>query len=111
MGRDDESFPEPAKPVIPHKFPLQQNYPNPFNPLTHITVDLLQEVEVKRSVYNIIDQKVKNVWSESYNAETYEVLFDGAGLVSEIYIDRLQATDKSRKSENFTAVKRMLLMK
>ena len=96
---------QPGKqPVIPERYAMSQNFPNPFNPVTHITVDLPQESRVSLTVYNVTGQKVAELLRGVKPAGIYEVVFDGSNLASGVYIYRLQAND-------FTAVKRMLLVK
>ncbi len=90
--------------IIPEQFALHQNYPNPFNPVTHITVDVPQVADVELTVYNINGQKVKELMTGHHEAGIYEVIFDGAGLASGVYLYRLQ-------SEGFVQTKRMLLLK
>ena len=74
---------------LPDTFKLYENYPNPFNPTTHITVDLPREANVHLTVYNVKGQKVKELMNGYKDAGTYEVIFDGSGLASGVYIYRL----------------------
>ena len=48
-------------------FKLYQNYPNPFNPVTNIQFELNKNEIVKLSIYNILGQKVKTLFSGRTN--------------------------------------------
>lgn len=97
-GIDDELL------KIPFKYELFQNYPNPFNPTTRIQFDLPDAAQVVLTVYNIQGQKIKNLLTDYKQAGSYDVVFDGTGLASGMYFYRLEA-------DNYTQVKRMLLIK
>ena len=83
---------------------LSQNYPNPFNPVTMIKFSIAKESEVKLSVYEISGRLVKNIVNTRLNAGSYEYIFDGSNLASGIYFYILV-------TENYTKVKKMLLLK
>jgi PKD repeat protein len=85
-------------------YKLGQNYPNPFNPSTSIRYSIPEEGMVNLSVYNILGQKVASLVNQYLHAGNYEVNFDASGFVSGIYFYRLDAG-------NFSAVKKMILMK
>jgi len=48
-------------------FKLYQNYPNPFNPVTNIQFELHKTVDVELSIFNILGQKVKTLFSGRAN--------------------------------------------
>ena len=83
---------------------LLQNYPNPFNPLTRITYQVPVAGEVELSVYNLLGQKVAVLASGEMTAGYYQAEWHAEGFASGIYIYRLQ-------TKNFTAQKKMLLLK
>ncbi len=104
-----EAAKAPAEPlvygsVLPQRYALSANYPNPFNPTTRIRVSLPEAAWVDLAVYNLAGQKVAQLLSGRKPAGIYQVVFDGSGLASGVYIYLLRAND-------FTAVKRMLLVK
>ncbi len=91
-------------------FDLAQNYPNPFNPETTIKYSLPAVSDVSITVYNIRGQLVRTLVSgKSQLAGTYEVVWDGKSssgqsVASGTYFYRL-------KTKDYTATKRMLLIK
>jgi len=95
--------------VLPKDFALDQNYPNPFNPSTTIRFSLPQESKVKLVVYDITGAVVKTVMDNALSAGNKEVTWDGtnsngAKVASGMYLYRIEAG-------NFSAVKKMLLLK
>jgi hypothetical protein len=88
----------------PVAFELHQNYPNPFNPTTKFTYDLTRETRVSLKVYNIIGQEVATLVNEIQSSGYKSVTFDATNLASGAYYYRLQ-------TDNFTAVKKMMIMK
>ncbi len=86
------------------QYELSQNYPNPFNPVTHIRFGLPQRGDARLSVYNMKGQVVAELVNGTYDAGSYEVVFNASGLASGVYIYHLQA-GSFRKSG------RMLLIK
>ncbi len=89
---------------LPEDYKLFQNYPNPFNPETTISFALPEQTMVKITVYNVIGQKIREVFNEELPAGTHQVNFNAQGLESGVYFYRLE-------SANFTAVKKCLLIK
>ncbi|MGD8782207.1 MAG: T9SS type A sorting domain-containing protein [Ignavibacteria bacterium] len=83
---------------------ISNNYPNPFNPTTNIVYQLKDKGLVSLKVYNILGQEVANLVNEEKGTGTYKVEFNGANLPSGIYIYSLKVND-------FTAIKKMSLMK
>jgi hypothetical protein len=90
---------------------LCQNYPNPFNPQTKITYSLKEKGLVQLYVYNLLGQLVKKLVNTQQEAGTYSVNFDGSKLSSGIYIYQLKVISLSGKANNFTASKKLILMK
>lgn len=100
---------EPGEGELPQAFALEQNYPNPFNPETEIRFALPRESRVALSVYNVIGQEVARLVDGVRPAGTYTARWNGraangAPAPSGVYLYRLDA-------ENFTAVRKMVLMK
>jgi len=90
--------------VTPDKFVLEQNFPNPFNPNTVIKYSITQTGMVTLTVYNILGKKVTTLVNETKEAGRYEVNFNASNLASGLYFYNI-------KSGNFSAVKKMVLMK
>ncbi|MCF6269837.1 MAG: T9SS type A sorting domain-containing protein [Melioribacteraceae bacterium] len=93
---------------IPSAYELKQNYPNPFNPTTIINFSIPESGLVTLKVFNILGEEVAELVNDVKSAGSYEVSFDATsalgGLTSGIYIYRI-------KIRNYTAAKKMLLLK
>ncbi len=89
---------------IPNKFGLNQNYPNPFNPTTTINYEIAKETNVSLKVYDAIGNQVATLVNEIKPAGTYEVVFDASNLSNGVYFYEI-------KAGNFTATKKLILMK
>ena len=92
------------QPGLPTGYELKQNYPNPFNPSTNIYYSIPKKSNVSIKVFNIIGQEVADLVNGAKEAGTYTVSFNAADLPSGIYLYEL-------KTDNFTAIKKMLLLK
>jgi hypothetical protein len=96
-------------PVLPAEFVLEQNYPNPFNPSTQILFSLSQQEKVSLTIYNVLGQKLATLIDGILTEGMHVVTWNGRDsrglqLPSGVYFYRL-------KTSNFTATKRMILMK
>jgi len=97
------------KPIQPTSYSLEQNYPNPFNPTTQIVFSIPQTERVTIDIFNILGEKVATLLNGTVNAGTHIVTFDarngvGSLLPTGVYFYRLS-------TPNFTATKKMLLLK
>jgi hypothetical protein len=90
--------------LIPDKFYLYQNYPNPFNLTTNIKFDLPKITLVKLKIYDLLGREHANLVNENLSAGTYSVDWNAVDYPSGVYFYRLE-------TEDFTAVKRMVLIK
>ena len=89
---------------IPDKFNLSQNYPNPFNPSTIINYSIPKSQMVTLKIYNILGQEVATLVNHEQTAGNYKVTFDASRLSSGVYFYSL-------RTGNFSAVKKMMLLK
>lgn len=94
---------------LPKQFVLSQNHPNPFNPATVIKFQLPVDANVRIDLYNSIGQKVSELLNSDLSGGVHEVTFEGSNLSSGIYYYTMNAIGKDGK--NFTATKKMILMK
>ena len=94
----------PINSHFPQGFILHQNYPNPFNPVTTISYQLPQTIQVELTVYNISGQKVATLVDERQTAGEYQVQFDASNLPSGTYIYQL-------KAGKFIQTKKMVFLK
>jgi hypothetical protein len=84
--------------TVPNTFELAQNYPNPFNPTT--TIDVKSNGDFTLSIYNVTGQKV----AEFSGNGNESVVWDANGQASGVYFYKLE-------TENFSATKKMMLLK
>ncbi len=63
--------------AIPTVHRLYQNYPNPFNPSTNIQFDLPEQEEVNLIIYDILGNRVRELFNESLPAGNHTVTWDG----------------------------------
>jgi len=102
------SVPSPIG-MLPNNYSLEQNYPNPFNPTTTIRYQLPNAGYVTLKVYDILGREVVTLVNEVKAAGSYSAIFDGDKLASGVYIARLIAQSKERKS--FVQTMKMLMLK
>jgi hypothetical protein len=91
-------------------FSLDQNYPNPFNPSTQIKYSLLSNSNVKVTIFNALGESVKELVNEVQQSGVHIMNFNAAGLSSGVYFYSIQANAVDG-SKNFSATKKMILMK
>ncbi len=89
--------------LLPSEYSLSQNYPNPFNPVTTIEFALPKSGEWTLTIYNVLGQEVTN-WHKRTEAGYQKIDFDATQYASGVYFYRLVA-------DNFTATKKMVLLK
>jgi subtilisin family serine protease len=85
-------------------FNLSQNYPNPFNPATLIRYSVPEDGLVNLTVFNMLGEKVAELFNSNSKAGSYTVTFDGSNLNSGVYFYKIQ-------SGNFTETRKMILAK
>ncbi len=95
--------------TLPTEFALSQNYPNPFNPATSIRFDVPVQSDVTLNIYDGLGRLVKSLVNEVKEPGRYTVNWNGRNdnnqqVASGFYICKI-------KAGNFTAIKKMLLMK
>lgn len=91
--------------MYPENYSLAQNYPNPFNPGTQISFSVAKTGHVSLTVYNLLGQKVTELFNEVATANTrYLLSFNAENLSSGIYLYTLRTTAG-------ISVKRMCLLK
>ncbi|MCL4540712.1 MAG: carboxypeptidase regulatory-like domain-containing protein [Bacteroidetes bacterium] len=95
-----------ARPV---NYTLDQNYPNPFNPTTQIAFSIPSPMHVNVTIFNILGQRIATIVDANMGAGSHVVMWNarnsnGVMMPSGVYFYRLS-------TPNFTAVKKMLLLK
>ena len=94
----------------PNNFILYQNFPNPFNPTTQLKYGVPTESRVTIAVYNVLGQKVAELFNGNKQAGYYQVTWDAANNPSGIYLVKFSAESINGKNA-FTDVKKILLLK
>lgn len=89
---------------VPDGFSLSQNYPNPFNPVTNLEFGISKWGFVSLKIYNMLGKEIVTLVNSNLNPGKYKYDFDADGLTSGIYFYKLE-------TDNFTATKKMLLVK
>lgn len=89
---------------IPSKFSLSQNYPNPFNPVTRISYDIPEAMNVSLRIFDNLGRELKTLVDEFREAGYYTEEFNADGLSSGIYYYRLEAG-------SYVAAKKMAVIK
>ena len=89
---------------------LKQNYPNPFNPTTTISFSVPYQSRVNISVYNILGQKVSELFDGEVAPGTHKVGWDGTNFSSGVYFYEL-ITESNQVVDTYRFIKKMMLMK
>jgi len=85
------------------------NYPNPFNPETTISYNMIEDGNVSIDIFNVKGQKVRTLINEHVTAGDHSLVWNGTNnneqkVSSGIYFYKM-------KSGNYSATKKMILMK
>lgn len=80
---------------LTYEFALYQNFPNPFNPETEIVYQIPQNSFVTLKVFDVLGREVSILVSETQNAGSYKVKYNGKNLSSGIYFYQLNAGEFS----------------
>ena len=88
---------------------LNNNYPNPFNPVTKISFSIVETGNVTLKVYNLRGQLIKTLVEEVRETGNYSTIWNGTDdsgklVTSGVYFYKM-------KANNYTATKKMILMK
>ncbi len=75
----------------PTTFFLYQNYPNPFNPSTSFRFQIPEESDVKIEVYNILGQRVDQIFNGKLATKYYEMEWRPKAIASGIYFVKFNA--------------------
>lgn len=89
---------------IPTQYALSQNYPNPFNPSTSINYEIPFDGKVSLKIFDMTGKEVMTLVNEVKTAGYYTYNFNASNLSSGVYFYSISAN-------NFTATKKMMLLK
>jgi hypothetical protein len=84
---------------VPFDFVLNQNYPNPFNNQTRIEFNIQSNKSVELVIYNILGQKIKELFNGIPNVGNNTLFWDGTdefgnNVSSGIYFYTLKSQEK-----------------
>jgi hypothetical protein len=99
---------------VPTNFALMQNFPNPFNPSTTIRIAIPENSAVTLKVFDVNGREVATlINNENISIGVVNYLFNSGvyNLSSGVYFYKLIALDPGTKTNKFTEVKRMILIK
>ena len=88
--------------TTPSAFALGANYPNPFNPATTIPLSVATGADdVDVTIYNILGQPVRHVWTGPLAAGEHRLTWDGRdgqgqSVAAGVYLYRLQVGEQTR---------------
>ena len=91
-----------AETTTPTVFALGANYPNPFNPATTIPVSVVAGAgDVDLTIYNVLGQPVRHVWTGPLAAGEHRLAWDGRDGQSQpvaagVYVVRLHQGNQTR---------------
>ncbi len=94
----------------PISYKLEQNFPNPFNPSTSIKYSISENSHVKISIYDMLGKLVETLVNKNETAGIYSVKWNASNLAAGVYIYRIDAVSENG-NENFSSVKKMILLK
>jgi hypothetical protein len=97
---------------IPATFALDQNYPNPFNPMTTIGFTLPLQSIVTLKIYNLLGQEIATLYDNAILDDgDQSVDFNASNLTSGVYFYRLSARSVDDETQEYSSIKRMVLLK
>ena len=88
--------------TTPTAFTLGANYPNPFNPATTIPLAVPAGAKnVDLTIYNVLGQPMRQVWTGPLPVGEYELTWDGRDahghpVAAGVYVYRLQVDEQTR---------------
>ena len=88
----------------PLTYALEQNYPNPFNPITTINYAIPVSGNLKLVIYNSLGESIEVLENGFVESGFHKVIWDASRYSSGVYYYKLE-------SDNYSAVKKMILLK
>ncbi|MBZ0265202.1 T9SS type A sorting domain-containing protein [bacterium] len=90
---------------LPAEFAITSIYPNPFNPSTEISVALPQSAELNIHLYNVIGEKVMDVFNGRTEAGIQTFTLNANGFSNGVYFVRVSAPGQ------FSQIRKIVLVK
>lgn len=79
--------------LLPSEFEVVSISPNPFNPQTSIKLNIPNTGKIDIGVYNVLGERVADLYQGVMSAGSHDIIFDGANLSSGIYLLKAQTGD------------------
>ena len=97
----------------PKYFELLPPYPNPFNNAAVISYELLLDLNVKITVYDLLGRETAVLLNDFQTAGLHELRFNATGLPSGIYFIHAQGSGyyRTQKIRNIYNTRKILLLK
>jgi hypothetical protein len=83
----------------PISYALNNAWPNPFNPVTNISFELPETMDVSLRVFTITGQLVATLVNEQMAAGSHQVTFDATNIASGVYISVLESALGSKMTK------------
>jgi hypothetical protein len=90
---------------------LSDNYPNPFNPSTKINFSITEFGRVTIVVYDLLGREIATLVNEERPAGNYNIEFISKDLASGVYVYRMQVYPSGIGGNNYSALKKMILLR
>jgi len=84
---------------IANSFDLYGNYPNPFNASTKIKFFVPIRGKVIIDLYNILGQKIENIFNGLLNQGIHKINYNGLHLASGTYIYNVKYRDFEKRAK------------
>ncbi len=88
----------------PQGFMVFAPFPNPFNPSTNLSFYLPRQTKVKLEIFNLLGQKVKQIFNGTLRAGLHKFQFNGSALASGVYFSVLSTPENK-------FIKKLMLIK
>ena len=93
------------------EFRLHPNYPNPFNPTTVILYQVPVACKVQIAIFNSIGVELGSLVERKQPRGLYRMQLRGKDLPSGVYFVRMRAWGSTGQTEEFQAVRRIVLIR
>lgn len=91
--------------TLPETFSLLQAYPNPFNPTVRLNFQIAASGDIQIQLYNILGQKVQNLFHQELSSGNYDLPFNLSYLPSAVYICVYRYNGQIMNSQKISLVK------
>jgi hypothetical protein len=93
------------------EFRLHPNYPNPFNPTTIILYQVPVACKVQIAIFNSLGVELGSLAEREQPRGLYRMQLRGKDLPSGVYFVRMRAWGSTGQTEEFQAVRRIVLIR